>query len=103
MAPLEEYIVSLFRTDIIQLVATNKSDFDFLWWEGKKESDSPEEKKMVDVIRDNLALAMGIPPSYLEYEHRIELDHYIISYKNMGTIHVSTRGNYNRWERCRVL
>lgn len=95
--------MSLFRTDIIQLVVTNKSDFDFLWWEGKKESDSPEEKKMVDVIRDNLALAMGIPPLYLEYEHRIELDHYVIPYKNIGTVHVSTRGNYKRWERCQCL
>ena len=98
--------MSLFRTDIIQLVVTNKSDFDFLWWEGKKESDSPEEKKMVNVIRDNLALAMGIPPSYLEYleyEHRIELDHYVIPFEALGTVHVSTRGSHRRWERCQCL
>ena len=95
--------MSLFRTDIIQLVITNKSDFDFLWCEGKKEPNSPEEKETVDEIRDNLALTFGISPLYLEYECRTELDHYIISYKDIGTIHVSTRGNYNRWKRCWVL
>ena len=93
--------MSLFRTDIMQLVITNKSDFDFLWWEGKNESDSPEE--MVDEIRDNLALTFGISPLYLEHECRIALNHYIISYKDIGTIHVITRGNYNRWKRCWVL
>lgn len=95
--------MSLFRTDIIQLVVTNKSDFDFVWWEGKKEGETSNQKKMIDEIRDNIALAMGIPPSYLECEHRIELDHYIISYNALGTIHVSTRGSHNRWERCMCL
>lgn len=95
--------MSLFRTDIVQLVVTNKSDFDFVWWEGKKEYETSDQKKMTDKIRDNLALAMGIPPSYLESEHRIEFDHYIISFEALGTVHVSTRGSHRRWERCQCL